>query len=700
MKFYQQKYYVFLIALLLSFNFSIPGTSQRRDSLKLELQNNISDSTRIAVLELLARSYFPNNLDSLALYADQMMAFSEQKKMAFGKAEALLLYSQKAKVLQQYDASIENGKSALSILGADEHLRLQSQIHKTIGNGYEGKREIQEALEHYKISLSLAKRIKDEALIAGNTNNLALLYYFYLNQVDQAFELLLPLVEKKESEVPLKDRIIAHNHLAAIYQRTGGLDKAIDNYKKSLSLLQDTNDFRTHIAILNNASSLYRIMLKFSESRELLVEALRISEENNYNAYRYKILQNIGYTYYREGDIETSVKYFRRSYALIKKTNNTFQLVTVSCSLGEALYKLDFYDESRQVLDDAVATFPKLEDNRYSADLKAMIFHSRSRLDSATKNYASSLEYYKKYAAWRDSIAVYELREKVAAIEGAFETEKKDKEIKLLTAENDLQKESARRERNVKAGLITGTILLLLLLFVAFNRYLIKKRAVATIKVQKRAIEEKSKENELLIKEIHHRVKNNLQIILSLLNAQTFATGGNKQAYDIIIESQNKVKSMALIHENLYSTDNFIKIPTVNYFRDLIKHIEASYDHTDKPLKIVSNIQDSQINMALAVPLGLIVNELITNSYKYAFENHEGDNEVTINFKKGNSTRTYELQVFDNGSGMPVDFEFTDSNSFGLQMIQGLVRQLEGKIEHRIGDGVGFNIHVRDVEAA
>ncbi|MEL7003021.1 MAG: sensor histidine kinase [Bacteroidota bacterium] len=155
-----------------------------------------------------------------------------------------------------------------------------------------------------------------------------------------------------------------------------------------------------------------------------------------------------------------------------------------------------------------------------------------------------------------------------------------------------------------------------------------------------------------------------------------------------------------IIYEYIYTTDNFIKIPTLTYFRDLIKHIEDSYSNSAGGLKIKSNIEESRINMALAVPLGLIVNELITNSYKYAFESHERVNQVTINFKNESADGTYELQVFDNGNGMPVDFEITESKSFGLQMIEGLVRQLEGKIEHRLGEGAGYNIHVKDVEAA
>ncbi|MEL7002732.1 MAG: sensor histidine kinase, partial [Bacteroidota bacterium] len=227
-----------------------------------------------------------------------------------------------------------------------------------------------------------------------------------------------------------------------------------------------------------------------------------------------------------------------------------------------------------------------------------------------------------------------------------------------------------------------------------YSRYRIKNKSVKVIQQQKEAIEEKSKENELLVREIHHRVKNNLQIILSLLNARSSSDIDKTSIEDFIGESQNRIKSMALVHQDLYLSESLVQVDSMSYLQKLLDNIKRSYLCDKENIEFRTNIIDERISMRLAVPIGLIVNELVTNSCKYAFCNESPDKVVTVNFSKSSKDAAYQLEVFDNGNGLPKNIDLKAMNSFGLQMVRGLVDQLNGSLEIIKKGGTGYNILV------
>ena len=695
---------IILLLVLLFVNKNQAQPRQERDSLKLLLLTDMPDSSRINTLDLLARSYHPKQLDSMLFYANRLQTFAEQTNNVTGEAKALLIEELYAKANKDHKKAIEKNQEVLDLLANTGDLKLAIKAHINMGKSQLALLELETSEASFTKAIELSKQLDDMNFMAESVNNLAVQYYYHMNEFDRALELLLPVINS-EREKEILPEIVAplYNTVASIYMRLNKREKAVVHYLKSYEAISNSDNYLNQIAILANTGLVYRSLGKNVESRKWLMKAQEISERHNIKNYEFQLLQGIGYSYYNVKEYNKALSYFEKIVEIAEKGGKTATIVDSYRSLAGAYFYLNRYDESKAILEKAKGLTHELKGTPRNYAIMSVVYKYLSVIDSAQQDFKGSLENYKKYIALEDSISLQKQKEKIAEMEVAYETEKKDKEIELLTAENDLQKEYTKRQQNLKLGLLVGSILLLLLLFVAYNRYLVKKKAVTTISIKKEAIEEKNKENELLIKEIHHRVKNNLQIILSLLNAQTHATEGNQQAYDIIIESQNKIKSMALIHENLYRGDKFAKIPTQSYFKDLIAHIEDSYQDAERQISIQSNIEENEINMALAVPLGLIVNELVTNAYKYAFNNgrrHRLTNIITINFKKSIGQNFYELQVIDNGNGLPVNFEIEDSKTFGLQMINGLVKQLEGKIELNRSNGTSFNIFVQDVEAA
>jgi two-component sensor histidine kinase/FixJ family two-component response regulator len=199
-------------------------------------------------------------------------------------------------------------------------------------------------------------------------------------------------------------------------------------------------------------------------------------------------------------------------------------------------------------------------------------------------------------------------------------------------------------------------------------------------------------EKEALLKEIHHRVKNNMQVISSLLSLQaSYIT--NQHALRMFEESQQRVQAMSLIHEKLYQTQDLSRIDFAEYINDLATNIFGAYRVNTDALTFKVNAEQIFMDIHSAIPCGLIVNELVTNSIKHAFPNSK-QGEVYIDFcKEGNGKQTnYILTVRDNGIGLPENLDIDKAESFGLRLVNILVGQLDGNLEVRNDGGVAFKI--------
>ncbi|AUB58993.1 MULTISPECIES: sensor histidine kinase [Methanobacterium] len=200
-------------------------------------------------------------------------------------------------------------------------------------------------------------------------------------------------------------------------------------------------------------------------------------------------------------------------------------------------------------------------------------------------------------------------------------------------------------------------------------------------------------EKELLLREIHHRVKNNMQIISSLLNLQRSYIH-DEEAANILQESQGRVKSMALIHEKLYQTSDLARINVEEYIQSLTMNLFHSYT-VNPGIKLSMDVSDLYFNIDTAVPLGLIINELVSNSLKYAFKDRD-EGEIRISLLETAEPGKYLLLIRDDGTGFPHELDFAESHSLGLQLVNTLVNQLDGEIEMITNGGTTFNMIIHE----
>lgn len=215
------------------------------------------------------------------------------------------------------------------------------------------------------------------------------------------------------------------------------------------------------------------------------------------------------------------------------------------------------------------------------------------------------------------------------------------------------------------------------------------------IKSTERKLQLSLEEKEVMLKEIHHRVKNNLQVISSLLSMQSDYVQ-DKESLSVFKESQNRLRTMSMIHEELYQSENLGKIQYSIYIEKLLNQLFQVYGKAES-IRLITNLESLDISVNRAIPIGLILNELVSNSLKYAFPENlsvKDTPELKISLSKKNES--LELKIEDNGIGMPLGFDLDDSTSLGLKLVNILVRQLKGKIDFSSDSkkGTQFTIQV------
>lgn len=240
-----------------------------------------------------------------------------------------------------------------------------------------------------------------------------------------------------------------------------------------------------------------------------------------------------------------------------------------------------------------------------------------------------------------------------------------------------LQIETAEREKKQNLYIaIAATFLTIVISLGAYWVYYRIKKDNAIISTQKALLENSLAEKEMLLKEVHHRVKNNLQIISGLLEKQAMKTT-DELTQKLIKEGQDRVFSIALVHQNLYQSENLSTIEIKTYLETLTQNIQQSHQSTQQEILLTLDTDTSSLTLDTAIPLGLILNELITNCYKYAFAGREkGEIKIQFHQKEGR----FNLSVADNGIGLPPNLDIKRTRSLGLNLVNGLVRQLKGTL--------------------
>ena len=474
--------------------------------------------------------------------------------------------------------------------------------------------------------------------------------------------------------------------LGIVYQNINKDKEALEWYLKPLqSQMTNKNKLLWYKCFLSAAmikSKLGQTEEAISFSKEI---AAKYPPSGLINKLAYS--RNLGYFYEKIKDFENAEKYFLESIHWVEQLPSIHkyaETIEVYSAIASLYIKLGDNRKAKFYLEKA------LDNNMGKAFIHSLLElnYLLFKLDSADGNYISAIKYFQNYKEINDSITSISQRKLVEEYQVKYETAKKEQDIELLQNEAEINQhelENAELTRNV----IIGSLVMLSILFgLLYNRYRLKKKQQVEINKKNVHLEELVEEREWLLKEIHHRVKNNLQIVMSLLNTQS-AYLDNEAAIAAIRNSQHRMHAMSLIHQKLYQSDSFSLIEMQPYIYELVEYYKESLDIAPR-IQFSLEIEKHSLDVSQAVPIGLILNEAISNAAKYAF-NKRTNGEIKITFLTGLSGQ-FVLKITDDGVGIPENIDADSQKTFGLNLMKGLSNQLDGVFRLENAQGVKITV--------
>lgn len=317
------------------------------------------------------------------------------------------------------------------------------------------------------------------------------------------------------------------------------------------------------------------------------------------------------------------------------------------------------------------------------------------RIDSAEKRYLSAINNYQQFILLRDSVYNIKKSKQIEELKIKYETEKKERQLSLLSKDGQIQRDKMRQANHIRNLTFGGAFILLTLLIVLYISYRSNQKksnviGLKNISLNQLVVEKDHllEEKEWLLKEIHHRVKNNLQIVTGLLQRQS-AYIDNDEALAAIQNSENRMHAIALIHQKLYQSESLELISMPEYIEEMISYLKDSCA-LDNRIIFEKYLEHISLDVAQAVPLGLILNEGITNALKYAYSPDETGTIYITLVKNDNGCN--QLTIADNGPGLPEGFDLEKVDSLGINLMRGLCKQLGGSLEFSSEHGCTINI--------
>jgi len=364
-------------------------------------------------------------------------------------------------------------------------------------------------------------------------------------------------------------------------------------------------------------------------------------------------MSKVGNIYEGQGNYAAATPIFNQYLATAQQARDTFLLMVAYINLAGNAYNLKNYPEAldhvKLASDFAIHNKRDFEYDEV-LKLKSLIYEGMGKPDK-------SLVVLRQYVQHHDSILNIDRTRQITEMQTHFETEKKEATI--------AEQQQEIRQGNIRFWLIAAAFLLALLVGGLLFRLT-------------RILRQRNTEKEFLIKEIHHRVKNNLQVLSSLLHLQSRQIT-DETALNAVREGQNRVDAMGLIHQKLYVGDNVAAVEMRDYLHHLGDTLLDSFGMDDERVKITYSLETMHLDVDTAIPMGLIINELVTNSLKYAFPNGRSGT-VEIALWKDDAGHLC-LKVADDGVGKAAAVELKNSTSFGTSLVQMLSKKLKGKPE-------------------
>ena len=617
-----------VLRLLMFFFFSGSLLCQDVTALKALIQNNTPDSIKLDTYIKLAKLYRYQNPDSAQYFARTALDLATKAKNDLQQINANLHLGVLAKNKLEYNEAIAFYSQGLVIAKTTSNNKKQASLLNNMGNVYHRVNNLDSALLCYQQSLEIKKYIGDQIGIVKSYNNLG---NFFASQTQDS---------------------LSKNY-----------------YLEGLNLMQALEDVALEAKLKLNLGNAYFQLSSLDSAKLFYQDALTFYKENGPPVYTAFCLHNLGNIYYELDQMDKALGLYQESLALPGVNIDGLQKAKTLNNIGNIHKSNAQFKKAETTYLEALA----IADENEFQDLQRLLNYQLSENYEAQNQFSKALFFHKQYKSLHDTIFNAAQEKAVFDIQTKYETAEKEKEIIYQQAENQKKQQQLR-------AVIGAAIFLVLLLLLAGYAYAQKRRDNIKLADQKAVISKREQEKAMLLRELHHRVKNNLQLVSSLLNIQANKLE-NRAAAQAVKEDQSRVEAMALIHRDLYLNEHQTTINLKKYLDNVLDNLSRTFKVEN--LSIQKELQEIELDADVAIPLGLILNELITNSLKHAFSNI--DNPTLFVIAEKNAANELYVEIKDNGS--PVESAGNKAPSFGLELVKSLARQLKATltIDHSNG---------------
>lgn len=665
------------------------------DTLRQRLEAITQDSLRTKLYIQISSKFEKTSTDSAKKYARLAL---RQATGQNDQATSLLHY---AKLLEK----IGSGDSAIIVLneliirtGKAGNQSLQGRAFETMADVYYRKGDIAQALNIINNAIR-AYQISDEKKREAGATNLKGLYYKYLASYDKALEQYLKALQLYDELGEESSKAFVYTNLGVIYKNREEYDKAIDFHKRSLELHRKTDNVSGMADCYNNLGIVYKNQLRYQDALDYYTKALEIWRKVGNQRKESYTLNNMAVVYSAQENYQKAMDALTESLRLKELTNDVVTMCGVKVNMAQIFRVQNKLPLAEKALQEALEISLKTG----TRESRLAVYEELTKVYQTIGDYKKAFVFQKHYMELNDSLYGLEKIRLMNELEIGYLEEKADREEEnrrkvesaegaRRKAEQEQQADRLRLSRNLTIALTAISILSLLLLLSVYYRYRVTKR-------NRKALEEKNRlliettlskdEKELLLSEIHHRVKNNMQIISSMLRLQA-AQMPDEKMQNMFNEAQYRINSMSLVHEELYKTRDFSGLDVQPYIQNLAKQIIRSFTVSHE-VELQYAVSSVFVGIDTVIPLGLIVTEMMTNSMKHAFHNHPNP---CIYMKGYIVDEHLVLQIGDNGNDG--SRSAPDKNTtLGLDLIETLSEQLDATLQTTVLNGYHYDLRFR-----
>ena len=630
---------------------SVGQDQPKIDSLFQVLRTSKQDSNKVLLLYNLSREFFNSDIDRAEKYSNRALFLSER----LGYKKGIAMSYNNLGIINYYRA-IYN----VALTYHDRSLEIMSEIGNRKGMAgsfnnkgavYTQQGEFALAIEQYLNSIRILEEVNDQEGVGKSYNNIGLVYYLQGNydQAEDYYSKALEILKPLKNHSVISDIM---NNLGIISFEKGEYEESLEYHFKSLDGRAGTNNQRGMATSYTNIGDVYAAKEVVDKAMEYQKKALEIQEELGDKKGMLSSIQGLARVQSLSGNSDQALKYME-------------DVISISSEIGAKKELRDAYNEISEIY-------------------------------IRKGDYKKALSFKNRYAQMKDTLFSEQTQEIATNLETKFENEKKTKEIEILQRENEIQELQLGRNRILIISFTISLVLALVsvVLYARTNRD--RKKAFSLLQKQNESIKKQKEEKEVLLKEIHHRVKNNLQVINSLIRLQCAYTD-DQVALDLFDECQNRIISMALIHEKMYESHDLSNVNIQEYIAELSQNLLRSY-RLHKNVDLDIDVSVKTLTLDTLIPLGLLLNELISNSLKHAFLDDKEDGVITVKLDRDSSSGKFVLEIGDNGIGLPNDFTFNSALTLGIELVVTLSSQLDGTIERIEKPGSHFRIEFIGLE--